>query len=84
MTISSFQILNILKTYDRHVRSGQRKASRDKVNPSGRDRVEIPVEGRRKQVYQKAAGEVVEKLTRGENPGDSSPERSGWDPTRKS
>ena len=73
VTVRSFQILNILKTYDKHVRSGERKASGCKVNPSGRDRVQVSAEGRKKQVYQKAAGEVVEKLTRRENPGDSSP-----------
>jgi len=64
MTVSGLQIQNILKIYHRSIRWDEEKVGGSQERPDRRDRVEISVEGRKKQIRQKAADQVIERLTR--------------------
>jgi len=76
MTIAGFQIRSIVKTYHKNIRWSEKRAVRDTGRSHGSDRVKISVEGRRKQVCQKAANQVIERLTRAKNTKASFPEES--------
>ncbi len=63
MTITSFQVQNILRTYARQLSRGQRLA-RNKVaaQTSANDQVNISIEARRKQVIEKITSEIVNSI----------------------
>lgn len=76
MRICGFQIKNILKTYYKNIRWGEKKAERREERYHGRDKVEISVEGRKKKICQKAADQVIQRLTTPKNTPTSFPEES--------
>jgi len=76
MRICGFRIQNILKTYYKSTRWGEKKAEGREERSHGRDKVEISVEGRTKHICQKAADQVIQRLTMPENTPTSFPEES--------
>jgi hypothetical protein len=66
MTISVLQVQNILKIYHRNTRGNERRAEKTERPFDGRERVEISAEGRRRQIRQNAADQMIERLTRAE------------------
>ncbi|MFH1061020.1 MAG: DVU0524 family FlgM-associated protein [Pseudomonadota bacterium] len=63
MTITSFQVQNILRTYAKQLSRGQRLARRrmnSEAQPS--DQVNISIEARRKQVIEKITAEIVSSI----------------------
>lgn len=76
MTVAGFQIQSIVKTYHKNIRWTGKRAEGSEDRSVSRDRVEISVEGRKKQVCQKAANQVVERLTRAKNSTAAFPEES--------
>jgi hypothetical protein len=76
LTVSSVQIQSMLKTYHRN-RLWVGKHAKGRVERwSQRDRVEIPVEGGKRRICQKAANQVIDRLTRFKNKGASTSEES--------
>lgn len=63
MTISVFRIYNLLKAYHKNLQWSFEKSRSDAKRSQERDRVEISVEGRKEQIRQKAARDVLERLT---------------------
>lgn len=63
MIISVFRIYNLLKAYHRNLQWSLEKSRGDAKRSQERDRVEISVEERKKRIRQKAASEVLERLT---------------------
>ena len=60
MTITSFQVQNILRTYARQLSRGQRLArNRAAQEPQAGDQISISVEARRRQVIEKITSEIV-------------------------
>lgn len=60
MTITSYQVQNILRTYAKQLSRGQRLArSRAASEPRPADQVHISIEARRKQVIEKITSEIV-------------------------
>lgn len=76
MRVCGFQIQNILKTYYRNIRWGEKKAEGREEPYHGREKVEVSVEGRKKQICQKAAHQVIQRLTMSKNTRTSFPEES--------
>ena len=63
MTITSYQVQNILRTYAKQLSRGQRLArSRAAKEPTPNDQVNISIEARRKQVIEKITSEIVANL----------------------
>ena len=63
MTITSYQVQNILRTYARQLSRGQRLArSRASSGPAPADQVNISIEARRKQVIEKITAEIVSNI----------------------
>lgn len=63
MTITSFQVQNILRTYARQLSRGQRLARRRMASePQPSDQVNISIEARRKQVIEKITAEIVSNI----------------------
>lgn len=63
MTITSFQVQNILRTYAKQLSRGQRLARRrmtSEAQPA--DQVNISIEARRKQVIEKITAEIVSNI----------------------
>jgi hypothetical protein len=67
MPILGFQIQTILKTYHKNVWWTKKKPAGGEDQSHDRDRVETSVEGRKKRIRQKAANNVIERLTRPRN-----------------
>lgn len=60
MTITSYQVQNILRTYARQLSRGQRLArNRAAQEPQASDQISISVEARRRQVIEKITSEIV-------------------------
>lgn len=60
MTITSFQVQNILRTYARQLSRGQRLArNRAAQEQQAGDQISISVEARRRQVIEKITSEIV-------------------------
>lgn len=60
MTITSYQVQNILRTYAKQLSRGQRLArTRAASEPRPADQVHISIEARRKQVIEKITSEIV-------------------------
>ena len=76
MTISGLQIQNILRIYHKSIWWEEERARGNQERVDGRDQVEISVEGRKKQIRQKAAGQVIDKLTRAKASATSFPEET--------
>lgn len=62
MTITSFQVQNILRTYAKQLSRGQRLARRRMAEPQPADQVNISIEARRKQVIEKITAEIVSNI----------------------
>lgn len=63
MTITSFQVQNILRTYAKQLSRGQRLARRRFASePQPSDQVNISIEARRKQVIEKITSEIVSNI----------------------
>lgn len=63
MTITSFQVQNMLRTYAKQLSRGQRLArNRAMQKPAPADQVNISIEARRKQVIGKITAEIVSSL----------------------
>jgi hypothetical protein len=63
MTITSFHVQNILRTYARQLSRGQRLARNRAANPTtANDQVNISIEARRKQVIEKITSEIVSSI----------------------
>lgn len=63
MTITSFQVQNILRTYAKQLSRGQRLARRRMASePQPSDQVNISIEARRKQVIEKITAEIVSNI----------------------
>lgn len=63
MTITSYQVQNILRTYAKQLSRGQRLArTRAAREPAPNDQVNISIEARRKQVIEKITSEIVTNL----------------------
>lgn len=63
MTITSFQVQNILRTYAKQLSRGQRLARRRMASePQPADQVNISIEARRKQVIEKITAEIVSNI----------------------
>ena len=63
MTITSFQVQNILRTYARQLSRGQRLArNRAASQTPANDQVNISIEARRKQVIEKITSEIVTSI----------------------
>ena len=63
MTITSYQVQNILRTYAKQLSRGQRLArNRTAQEMTPRDEVNISIEARRKQVIEKITAEIVANL----------------------
>ncbi len=64
MTITSYQVQNILRTYARQLSRGQRlaRAKASSVEPTQSDRVNLSIEARRKQVIEKITSEIVSNI----------------------
>lgn len=63
MTITSFQVQNILRTYAKQLSRGQRLARRRMASESlPSDQVNISIEARRKQVIEKITSEIVSNI----------------------
>ena len=63
MTITSFQVQNILRTYAKQLSRGQRLARRRMASESlPSDQVNISIEARRKQVIEKITTEIVSNI----------------------
>ena len=63
MTITSFQVQNILRTYARQLSRGQRLArTRAAQQTPANDQVNISIEARRKQVIEKITSEIVSSI----------------------
>jgi|Deesub1362A_J573_1020465.scaffolds.fasta_scaffold03876_5 hypothetical protein len=64
MTITSYQVQNILRTYAKQLSRGQRLARRRAAAESAPgDQVNISIEARRKQVIEKITAEIVANLS---------------------
>jgi transposase len=75
MTISGLQIRHILKTYHKSVRFAENRVNRP-TRREGNDWLEVPFEGRKRQIRQKAANHVLARLTRAEQAPRSSTEEN--------
>ncbi len=63
MTITSYQVQSILRTYAKQLSRGQRLArSRATSAPAPSDQVNISIEARRKQVIEKITAEIVSNI----------------------
>jgi hypothetical protein len=63
MTITSYQVQNILRTYAKQLSRGQRLArARAASEPTPADQVNISIEARRKQVIEKITAEIVSNI----------------------
>jgi hypothetical protein len=63
MTITSFHVQNILRTYARQLSRGQRLARNRAANQATQnDQVNISIEARRKQVIEKITSEIVSSI----------------------
>ncbi|ADK85703.1 conserved hypothetical protein [Desulfarculus baarsii DSM 2075] len=63
MTITSYQVQNILRTYARQLSRGQRLArARSSAEENLADRVNLSIEARRKQVIEKITSEIVANI----------------------
>ena len=63
MTITSFQVQSILRTYAKQLSRGQRLARRRMASePQPSDQVNISIEARRKQVIEKITAEIVSNI----------------------
>lgn len=63
MTITSYQVQNILRTYARQLSRGQRLArAKASVETTQSDRVNLSIEARRKQVIEKITSEIVSNI----------------------
>ena len=63
MTITSYQVQNILRTYAKQLSRGQRLArGRAAGEPAPADQVNISIEARRKQVIEKITAEIVSSI----------------------
>jgi hypothetical protein len=63
MTITSYQVQNILRTYAKQLSRGQRLArARAASEPLPADQVNISIEARRKQVIEKITAEIVSNI----------------------
>jgi hypothetical protein len=63
MTITSYQVQNILRTYAKQLSRGQRLArARAASEPLPADQVNISIEARRKQVIEKITSEIVANI----------------------
>lgn len=63
MTITSYQVQNILRTYAKQLSRGQRLArARAASEPLPADQVNISIEARRKQVIEKITAEIVTNI----------------------
>jgi hypothetical protein len=64
MTNSGFHIHGLLKTHHRNVRWEEKKGDGSGDRTDEAEKLEISVEGRKKQICKKAANKVIERLTR--------------------
>jgi hypothetical protein len=63
VTISTYQVHNVLRTYNRQLRLGQLIHNRNRAVPqSTKDEVTISVEGKKQQIYKQFASQVAEKI----------------------
>jgi hypothetical protein len=62
MTISTFPAGNVLKTYTRVMRGGFRQDDTRDGGAQVRDVVTISLEGKKKQIMDHAAREIIEKV----------------------
>jgi len=63
MTITSYQVQNILRTYARQLSRGQRLArNRAAYQAQRNDQVNISIEARRKQVIERISSEIVNSI----------------------
>jgi hypothetical protein len=63
-----FGIQRIVKTYHKSILWTRGKTADDDEGSAERDKAEISIEARKRQVCQRARKQVLEKLTRTENP----------------
>jgi hypothetical protein len=63
MIMSGAQIQSILKTHHKSVRWGEKKREVIENRSIERHRVEISVEGRKKQIRERATHQMIERLT---------------------
>jgi hypothetical protein len=65
MTISTQQINTVLRTYNKQLKiAGLNKSKKSTPPQSKKDEVSISMEGKRYQIYQQTANQIVEKLTK--------------------
>jgi hypothetical protein len=76
MAVSGFYIQSILKTYHKSIRWSSKKAGGHENRSHDRDKVKLSVEGRKRQICQRAASHVIEKLTRVKKARAALPEES--------
>lgn len=76
MIIPGFRIQNILETYYKYIRWAEKKARGSADRSRERERVAFSVEGRKKQICQKAANQVIERLTKAKDTTGSFPGES--------
>jgi hypothetical protein len=70
MSISTYQIHNVLRAYGKHLSQG-RRVSQNKgvVGPNRADRISISAQARRKAVIDKVTSDIIDRIVR-EGPGN--------------
>jgi len=76
MTIAGFRIQNILKTCRKGIRGDEEEPKREEGGTREPDSTKISFEGRRVLIRQRAAVDLIKRLTKASNMSASPPEES--------